>query len=189
MSFQSLPISVGAMIKPHQLPTVLGEPVELPGDVLTHVQFRRFAGCPVCNLHLQSIARRHDEISAAGVREVAVFHSSGELLAPHVAALPFAVVPDPDKELYREFGVESSRRALLDPRGWGMIIKGLATTIGPVVAKERPAPSPEGDNLGLPADFLIDSTGRVLAAHYGQHLGDHWSVDDLLDLVRAAVRS
>jgi hypothetical protein len=24
-----------------------------------HLQFRRFAGCPVCNLHLQAFARRH----------------------------------------------------------------------------------------------------------------------------------
>jgi hypothetical protein len=28
---------------------------------------RRFAGCPICNLHLREIARRHDELVAAGI--------------------------------------------------------------------------------------------------------------------------
>lgn len=27
---------------------------------------------------------------------------------------------------------------------------------------------------------------RVLAAHYGEHAGDHWSVDELLSLARLA---
>ncbi|NVB84948.1 MAG: AhpC/TSA family protein, partial [Kofleriaceae bacterium] len=31
-----------------------GEPIEVPDPArLVHLQFRRFAGCPVCNLHLR----------------------------------------------------------------------------------------------------------------------------------------
>ena len=67
------------------LPVVVGEPVALPDpDRLVHLQFRRFAGCPVCNLHLRTIVRRHAEITAAGVREVVVFHSSATELREHV---------------------------------------------------------------------------------------------------------
>ncbi|WP_258958033.1 hypothetical protein [Streptomyces leeuwenhoekii] len=33
----------------------------------------------------------------------------------------------------------------------------------------------------LPADFLIASDGRVLAAKYGEHVYDQWSVDELLE--------
>jgi hypothetical protein len=40
--------------------------------------------------------------------------------------------------------------------------------------------NPEGGVLGLPADFLIDRDGRILACHYGTHIYDQWSVDDLL---------
>lgn len=43
-----------------------------------------------------------------------------------------------------------------------------------------------GKHLGLPADFLIGSDGRVLAAKYGSHADDQWSVDELLDLAGAA---
>lgn len=40
----------------------------------------------------------------------------------------------------------------------------------------------ENGILGLPADFLIDSQGRVVAAKYGLHADDHWGADDLLSL-------
>ena len=39
---------------------------------------------------------------------------------------------------------------------------------------------PTGGLLGLPADFLIDTDGRVIACRHGNHAYDQWSVDDLL---------
>jgi hypothetical protein len=53
---------------------------------------------------------------AAGLREVAVFHSPAAQLRPHQADLPFPVVADPGRELYAAFGVETSIRAVLHPR-------------------------------------------------------------------------
>jgi hypothetical protein len=47
-------------------PDLAGAPVSIPSTShrLVHLQFRRFAGCPICNLHLRSIAVRHDELVA-----------------------------------------------------------------------------------------------------------------------------
>jgi hypothetical protein len=115
-------------------------------DRLIHLQLRRFAGCLVCNLHLRSVVRRHEEIEAAGVREVVVFHSSAEELAEHTADLPFAVIADPGKRLYAEFGVESSVRALLSPRAWGPIVRG--TTRALRGRARGPALFPQGGRLG-----------------------------------------
>ncbi|MGW7379091.1 hypothetical protein [Streptomyces sp. NPDC054794] len=54
--------------------------------------------------------------------------------------------------------------------------------------RERlPATRPHGGRLGLPADFLIAPDGCVLAAKYGEHAYDQWSVDELLGL--AATRT
>jgi peroxiredoxin len=167
-----------------ELLSVTGERVSLPpSEGLVHLQFRRFAGCPICNLHLQSIVQRHDEIEAAGIREVVFFHSPAEELGKHTADLPFATVADPDKRYYRQFGVESSPRALLDPRAWVAIIRGVAlTTLGRFRA---PAVHQDGGHLGLPADFLIDTNGTVVAAKHGTHANDQWSVDELLAHARA----
>ncbi|MFD9301675.1 peroxiredoxin-like family protein [Streptomyces sp. NPDC060048] len=159
-------------------PTV---PVPDPGH-LVHLQFRRFAGCPVCHLHLRSVVRRHAEIEAAGIREVVLFHSSAEELRPHTADFPFAVVADPEQRLYREFGVEASPRSLLHPRAWGPVLRAVARSAVAVArGRERlAAPRPRGGRFGLPADLLIGPDGRVLAAKYGEHVYDQWSVDELL---------
>ncbi|GGK96677.1 alkyl hydroperoxide reductase [Sphaerisporangium melleum] len=180
-------LTTGTPISPRSLDSVTGAPVSVPdAGWLTHLQFRRFAGCPVCNLHLRSIVARHDEITAAGVREVVVFHSPAEELRQHVTGLPFPVVADPGKRLYAEFGVESAPRALLDPRAWGPIVWGILRDLGPVLLRRRPLPSSvqPGGRLGLPADFLIGPDGRVLAAKYGEHAYDQWPVDTILALAR-----
>lgn len=168
-------------VSPRDWESVLGAVVRVPDPHhLVHLQFRRFAGCPVCNLHLRSIVRRHDEITAHGITEVVVFHSTAGELRPHVADLPFAVVGDPGKRLYAEFGVGSAPRALLDPRAWGAIVGGIVRDLGPVLRGRRPLPGSEGGRLGLPADFLIAPDGAVVAEKRGQHASDQWSVDELL---------
>jgi len=175
----------GFVVPRRQLASISGETVSIPdGEAFVHLQLRRFAGCPICNLHLRSLAERYDEIAAAGIREIVVFHSTREELARHQADLPFAVVADPEKALYGEFGVESSPRAVLSPKAWRPISRGLSRAARAMVAKREPAPTkrPHGGRLGLPGDFLIASDGRVVASKYGKHAYDQWTIDELLAL-------
>src|SRR2546430_1635640 len=172
-------VAVGDVIPARELIAASGDPVSVPdSDRLVHLQLRRFAGCPICSLHLRSLSLRHDEVVAAGIREVVVFHSTVEELRGHGADLPFAVVADPDKRLYAELGVEASPRAVLDPRAWVPVVRALFNALRATFRKERPAPpvAPHGGRLGLPADFLIASDGRVLACKYGAHAYDQWSI-------------
>lgn len=170
--------AVGERIVERRLVSITGEPVQIPDpEHLVHLQFRRYAGCPYCNLHLRSITARQDEIQAAGVREVVFFHSNAADLLAYNEPMPFAVIADPTKRVYREFGVESSRWALLHPRAWVPAIRGAMTKSRPLSADHR------SGHLGLPADFLIGCDGRVLARKYGTHAFDQWSVDEILALV------
>ena len=156
-----------------------GAEVVLPDTKTTwvHLQFRRFAGCPICNLHLHSFVARAAEIKAAGIREIVVFHSSNAALLPFQGSFPFDVIGDPEKKLYAEFGVESSVFSVLNPAAWPAMFKGQAL-------KDRPQGDPEGGPFGLPADLLIRSDGKVAASHYGRHAYDQWSVDELLALAK-----
>ncbi|HEU5380442.1 MAG TPA: redoxin domain-containing protein [Ktedonobacteraceae bacterium] len=107
---------IGEVISKHELETIRSEQVQIPHpEHLIHLQFRRFASCPICNRHLHSIVERHDEIVANGIREVVVFYSSVEEMLPYQGDLPFAAIADPEQTLYPEFGVESSTEAA--PRG------------------------------------------------------------------------
>jgi hypothetical protein len=182
-------LSVGDILDPREPVTIHGMPVRIPDTELSvHLQFRRYAGCPVCNLHLRSIARRHEEVLAAGIREVVVFHSSAKTMLEFQGELPFAAIADPEKKLYAEFGVEkmshmTALKAALTPRSWRAA--GRALTRAPNLCG---AAGKGEDHLGLPADFLIGPDGRVLAAKYGEYVDDQWSVDELLYLASRAPR-
>jgi hypothetical protein len=181
-------VTAGSVITARELETVAGPAIRVPDpDLIVHLQFRRFAGCPICNTHLRSVARRHDEITAAGIREVVAFASTAEQLRSMLREVPFAVIADPRRTVYAEFGVGTSARSVLHPRAWGPIWSGGLRELGPISRRQRPfrGRSSNGNMLGLPADFLIASDGRVLACKYGAHGYDQWPVDEILRLALA----
>lgn len=174
----------GDTITARVLTTIRSQRIRVPADErLTHLQFRRFAGCPICNIHLRSVARRHDEIAAAGICEVVVFHSPVEDMLPHQGELPFAAIADPDRELYTAFGVETALRSVLHPRAFTTPLRPAAYSVVARGVRAGGVPGPRGQTmLGLPADFLIAPDGQILAAKYGRHANDQWEVDELLQL-------
>jgi uncharacterized membrane protein YphA (DoxX/SURF4 family)/peroxiredoxin len=172
-------LGIGDRVEARILEDISGERVRVPDEArLVHLQFRRFAGCPMCNLHLRAVAIRHDEIVAAGIREIVVLPSTVQSMREYQADLPFAAIADPQRRLYRQFGVRSSIRALASLRAWGALLRGVRSV-------PHGGPRDGEGGLGLPADFLIDTSGHIVARHYGMHGYDQWSVDDLLALAGA----
>jgi peroxiredoxin len=157
--------------------SVHGSEVIVPGrwSGLTHVQFLRFAGCPVCNLHLQEFIKRNAELHATGIREVLLFHSEANFIGDYYGELPFEMIADPRREIYARYRIEKSPWAILSPGAWPGLVKGY---------RLRKAGTIDSTTLGLPADFLIDSDGRIVHCAYGAHSSDQWSVDDVLTLAR-----
>ena len=178
-------VRVGDAFPTLELTATSGQPVTIPdlaGDFV-HLQLRRFAGCPICNLHLRSIVARHDEIRSHGIREVVVFHSTAAELTKHEAELPFPLIADPERVLYRRLGVERRPSSVLSPRALRAAMAGQVAALGKHSAKRGALGpvKPTGGRLGLPADFLIAPDGRVAALKYGRHAYDQWTVDELLD--------
>lgn len=169
----------GHHIAPLELTNLQGEPVHVPdpSGLAVHLQFRRFAGCPICNLHLREMAARHDEILRARIRAVIFFHSSASAMLPYQGDLPFDCIADPDKTLYRQFGVETSLIGMLDPRNLLAVLKGMSAPF-----PSHLSAGGEAGHSGMPADFLIAPTGHIVACHYGRYADDQWSVDTLLNL-------
>jgi peroxiredoxin len=168
----------GDIVPAATLESVTGEPIQLPDpDRLVHLQFRRFVDCPICNTHIAGLRGRAREIDAAGIKEVIVFHSSAQSIRSYQKDVPFVLVGDPEKALYKEFGVETSLGFMsLKALGAGMrgMVRGhfgLRFSGGP---------------LGLPGDFLIAPSGQIKAAKYGTHAYDQWSVDELIALAKCA---
>jgi peroxiredoxin len=171
----------GDMVSPRELRTIYEDSVLIPDRAkLVHVQFRRWASCPICNLHLRSFTLRAQEIRSAGIVEIVVFESTAESLRAHDAkSLPFALLADPERKLYSEFGLARGMRAMLDPRAWGAAIKGIRSFGLPSSLKQF---------FNLPADFLITPDGKIVACKYGIHADDQWDVNDLLWLADHGTR-
>lgn len=167
----------GSTIPAISVNTIHGKEIAIPNPLAryVHLQFRRFAGCPVCNFHLHSLNKRRAEIEAAGIHEVVFFHSSRDEMLKYQAQLPFDCVADPGKKYYRQFAVETSVFAPLHPAVFWSGLRGILAT-GKFYKKA------ENGIQGLPADFLIDPQGNVIASHYGVHAYDNWDADELLRL-------
>ncbi len=170
--------TAGDKIKARTLSTVTGAEVRVPTpDRIVHLQLRRFAGCPICNLHIRELASRAGEIEGAGIDEVVVFHSSADRLREYVDEVPFALVGDPKRKLYKEFGVDWSLRSVFYPAVFRAAARGLRQTTSLMGAL-----APTENHLGKPADFLIEPDGTIRACKYGVHADDQWSVNEMLDL-------
>ena len=169
----------GDIIPATTLESVTGEPIKLPDPHrLVHLQFRRFVDCPICNTHIAALLGRAREIEAAGIKEVIIFHSSAKSIRSYQKDVPFVLVGDPRKVLYKEFGVETSL-------GF-MSLKALAAGIRGM-AHGHFGLRLSGGPLGLPADFLIAPSGQIKAVKYGTHAYDQWPVDELIALAKTAV--
>jgi hypothetical protein len=85
------------------------------------------------------------------------------------------MVGDPNKLLYRKFGVETSLH-FLNLKALGAALRGMMH--GHFALRLLDGP------LGLPADFLIAPSGQINAVKYGTDAYDQWSVDELLALAK-----
>ena len=89
--------------------------------------------------------------------------------------IPFVLVGDPKKALYKEFGVETSL-GFMSLKALGAGMRGMAH--GHLGLRLSGGP------LGLPGDFLIAPSGQIKAVKYGTHAYDQWSVDELIALAK-----
>ena len=168
----------GDIVPSTTLESVTGEPIKLPDpNRLVHLQFRRFVDCPICNTHIAELRRRAREIDQAGIKEVIVFHSSPKSIRAYQKDVPFVLVGDPKKVLYKEFGVGTSL-GFMSLKAMGAGILGMAH--GHFGLRLSGGP------LGLPADFLIAPSGQIKAVKYGTHAYDQWSVNELIALAEGA---
>ena len=72
----------------------------------------------------------------------------------------------------------------LDVKGRGAVRYPVVSSVFFFNAVRGGQLAPEGGVLGLPADFLINADGKIVASHYGRYAYDQWSVDELLALAK-----
>lgn len=162
--------------------TQKGEPISLESyrGKNVYLKFFRYAGCPNCNLRVHEYYETGKELSDAGITTLMVFHSPKEILDKNLKAEnSFTVIADPEKKLFNLYQVEKSWVRIAIPAMYvdytKAIFKGF---FSPKLFGN------EGGDVGLPADFFIDGTGKLRHVHYGKHAGDSLRVHDSVKIFR-----
>ena len=153
-----------------------GSRIDLQDYLGRHVllSFYRYASCPLCNLRVHDLARRHSDWRARGLDMLAVFQSPTDKMMRYVGNqhVPFPLIADPDERLYSLYGVGHS---------WGGFLKAWATRLPEigrsVIGKGFLPGSVENGIHRIPADFIIDPLGQITVAYYGRDIGDHLPMD------------
>ncbi len=130
------------------------------------VLFTRYAGCPVCQLHVSRIATAMPDFRARSCGVWMIFQSTPEHLQAAMAEWKpgFSAVADPTAQLYDAFAAGTSVAGFVHPRSLAALVRAIA-------AGKRHARF-EGRETQMPAGFVLESGGRIAFAHYGRNVGD-----------------
>ena len=80
--------------------------------------------------------------------------------------IPFPIVADPEKKLYRKFGLKQmSTLGLLSP---SLALKGFTAILG-----GHGIGMPQGDIRQLPGVFIINTAGQIIFNHIAENPADH----------------
>lgn len=120
---------------------------------------------------------QYPAVRAAGAEVIAVSQSRPDVLRNHLrlSPRPFPVVCDPDRVVYRAFGLERGN--------WGMFFTGRALRryLGLMLSGWRLRPvAPGEDVLQRGGDFVLDGNRRLVFAHRSEDPGDRPTVAQLL---------
>jgi peroxiredoxin Q/BCP len=146
------------------------------------LKFYRFATCPVCNLHMHRFISQYSKLQELGLTTVVLYHSPAAKLAEmNVELPPFDLVPDPEKRIFRAYGVERGLAGMFSPTVMLEYYRALRAGFPPGML------TADGSITGNPADFIIDGEGRIAYAHYGRHYADSLDAAQVLELCRSQV--
>lgn len=146
----------------------------------TALLFLRYYGCTLCQYDIHQFAQGHAAIAATGGQMLVVLQSKPALIAGQVkqGELPFDIVCDPEQALYHQFDIAPAKNqlGLVDPKAVAKLAKAKAEGFQHGES--------EGEELQLPATFILDGARQVGYAHYGASAGDIPTPAELAGLLR-----
>lgn len=139
---------------------------KVPGK--TALVFLRYYGCTLCQLDLHTYAAAYDRIRENGGQLLVVLQSDPKKLAQEISpeTFPFEIICDPKQELYRQFSVGSAA-SMLRMMSAASVVKAAKAMLSGYKHGAY-----EGDELQLPAAFVVQQDGRLSYVHYGKAVGD-----------------
>ena len=145
----------------------------------TFLLFLRYLGCTTCQLDLHQLKNEYHRFAEKGAQVLVVLQSKPEVIAAEIQKgdLPFAIICDPEQLLYKKLEINVAKNKL------AMASVGTIKKINAAKKAGFTHGAYEGEELQLPAVFLLGDHGRVEYARYATNLADMPSYDEMLALL------
>ncbi|MGN1148953.1 MAG: PatB family C-S lyase [Lachnospiraceae bacterium] len=146
----------------------------------TVLLFSRYYSCGLCQQTIAELQEKYDLIREKGAEVKVVMQSTPESIREALGdtnPYPFTFICDPEQKLYKRFEVFPA-----DPMDMVGSIN-MKEMLMALAAAPKDAPEPEGNQLQLPAAFILDSNGIVLYADYAKTMDGLPSVEKLSALL------
>ena len=150
----------------------------------TFFWFLRYIGCTICRWDVHMLTQRYNEFVEKGVNVVVVMQSTPEIVQRDLNGekLPFYLICDSKQELYTtlELNVaENQQRKVPNDEALARLtVKREGAKASGFVHGDY-----EGNEMQLPAFFHILPDLTVKEAHYGQHIADIPTIDEMLEKI------
>ncbi|WP_462411532.1 peroxiredoxin-like family protein [Neobacillus sp. Marseille-QA0830] len=145
----------------------------------TILLFLRYEGCTLCRFDMRNLNKEYHKIEAAGAKAFVVLQSDPDKLAQQITSdtHPYDIICDPDQTLYKELDIRpaNSQQEMIGPDTMEKLKK--------VQESGLVHGDYEGNEMQLPAAFIIDKNMTVLYEHYATNITDMPSVDELANLL------
>lgn len=170
-------IKAGDIAPSFQTNDLWGTSINVPShDKWIYLSFHRFATCPFCNLRTNELINNYESFKIENIEVLSIWPSSKVRLLYYASEdkTPFPMISDENKKIYSAYGVTKSSffgavKIFFHPQ---LVLKALK--------QKNKKIEIDSDPQLLPASFLIDPFGVVKMTYYGTHIGDHPSIETIL---------
>lgn len=142
----------------------------------------RYIGCTVCRYDVHELARQYEMIKTKGAQVYVVMQSDQDHVKQDLdqVELPFDIICDDNLAIYKalEINPAADMAELAGDKMDQLQEKAAKAKECGFVHGDY-----EGDELQLPALFIVDQNGRVEHAHYGRNIVDMPTVAQLIEML------
>ena len=134
----------------------------------------REATCPFCNFRVYELTHKFRNMPPDDLHIIAIFKSDKPLVEKFISRQkrPFTVVADPLGRAHDMLGLKYS--------ALGKMIAMIKHMPAMLMGMMRVGPRSLFTGNLLPADLLIDENGIIQQAYFGQNIGDHIPIADIM---------
>lgn len=149
------------------------------GKGKTAIVFLRYYGCTLCQYDIHTYAEHYQEIVGDTGKLFVVLQSTPESIKKQMTreTLPFEILCDPEEKLYKEFEINPAKD--MAELGGGNVADKVAEARKRFLHGDY-----EGEELQLPAAFVVQSDLTITYARYGKDGADVPTPQELEQLLK-----